>query len=160
MARGWERERAKRRNTRVEGIRDAFNMQLPEWNCRRIGGNMDVRDIWLGRTVPRSNFPRSFFFSIANVYKVFFVLPETRSSRGGEEYSRETLIYASFAEAATRRIHLGIKSLSKRGGYEGGWQLGQLVIRDWSRFFLHLLLSWRMCNFLGCAGRRELCFHY
>lgn len=48
----------------------------------------------------------------------------------------------------------------EESGYEGGWQLGQLVIRDWSRFFLHLLLSWRMCNFLGCAGRRELCFHY
>lgn len=56
--------------------------------------------------------------------KIFFFLdrervqgvPETHSSRGGEEYSRETLIYASLAEAATRRIHLGIKSLSKRGG--------------------------------------------
>lgn len=52
-----ERERIKQRNVRME---DAFNMQLPEWRCRRIGGNMDVGDIWLGRTAP-INFPRSFF---------------------------------------------------------------------------------------------------
>lgn len=63
-------------------MEDAFNMQLPEWRCRRIGGNMDVGDIWLGRTAPDKLSKIVFYVrerTCFEVYKVFQGV-ETRTS--------------------------------------------------------------------------------
>lgn len=133
----------------MEGIRDAFNMQLPEWNCRRIGGNMDVRDIWLGRTAP-INFPRSFFYVLDREG-----VPETHSNTVEGRNIREVLIYTSFVKADSP---LGIKSLSKR---EGRWLWGLTIgsVSHSRLVAIHFALvavvtGVQACNFLGgCVGK-------
>lgn len=142
-----ERERIKQRNVRME---DAFNMQLPEWRCRRIGGNMDVGDIWLGRTADKLS--KIVFYvrgrTCFEVYKVFQGV-ETRTSIV-EERERNIHVKFWFTYAEADSPGNGIKSVSKRKGR----QLGQLANRDWSRFILHLLLLWRVCKVIfsgGCA---------
>lgn len=80
--------------------------------------------------------------------KIFFLRSRSRRCSGnslehcgGEEYSWSVDLHLL-------RIHLWGLNLFPRGkeGGCGGWQLGQLVTRDWSRFILHLLLSWRVCK--------------